>query len=225
MHADHSLAALRRAELRTAFKAAVTAGEARPFLVPWSLIPTLVLPALYLSIPHTRRPWLYQARYLVAAAVVGLNLEMLWSTSSTNMATAYATGLCAAWGISWTLTVLVWMRPQFEAERVARRRRVPALDADGPGHKAADHASGGSNGHISSVAPADSEPKRRVQVQNAVAPDASVARSLEDGFEYYWQAFPADAPWLTRLDWAFDLSWAWRGSGIYSLPLDRIDHD
>jgi len=213
-HVGHHLAYVRREELRESFRRAVAAGEARPFLFPWDFIPTFVLPILYLSISHRRRPWLYQARYLVAAAVTGLNLEMIHKTSSTNIALSYAVGVYAAWGIVWALTLLVWTKPQFEAERVQRVRPSPDLGQDGPQHKTGHGSSPiHSNGHSSNEPSLDSGPRRRKPIPIVLAPDTDVAKSLEHKFEYFWQSFPAEAPFLARLDWAFDLCLAWRGSG------------
>ncbi len=189
----------RRAELRSAFEAAVARGEARPLVVPWCLVGAFVLPALYLAVPHTKRPWLYRARFLVVAAVAGLGLDMMRNTSSTNMACAYATGLIAAWGTVWALTLLVWTRPQFDAERVQRRLVKPKTPA-----AAAAWNGNGNNGHA---------------VGELKAPDESVARGLAQGYEYYWQAFPADAPFLARLDWAVDLCLAFRGPGTWAAEL------
>ncbi|KAK0618361.1 hypothetical protein B0T17DRAFT_643931 [Bombardia bombarda] len=108
---------------RTVFRASLAAGEARPLVIPFSILGSFVLPVLYLSIPHRKRPWLYQARFAVAAALVALNLQTIASTSSTQMAFAYGAGLMASWCTMWSLTLLLFMRPQFEAARIERRLR------------------------------------------------------------------------------------------------------
>lgn len=229
--AGGNFAAYHREQLRAEFKAAVALGTAKPFVIPWCLLGTFILPTLYLAFPHTQRPWLYRARFLVVAAVVALNLDMMRDTSSTNMALAYGVGLVASWGIVWSLTILVWMRPQFEAERVERRpkstitttsaaagstatttttvtppRPASRAGGGGPACLISGHSSMRSNGHASPGT------RRRKSVRFDLPPDADVARSL-DHFEYYWQAYPADSPFLTRLGWAADLCLAWRGSG------------
>lgn len=107
---------------RAKFRAEVLAGTRVPFLVPLHLLGLWILPTLYLAIPHKNRPWLYQARWLVLAAVVGFNLHMICNVSSHNFGTAYFTGLIAAWGIIWNLALLVWTRPQWEAKRVDIRK-------------------------------------------------------------------------------------------------------
>ncbi|KAK4156936.1 membrane bound O-acyl transferase family-domain-containing protein [Chaetomidium leptoderma] len=110
-------------QYRAAFGAALAAGEVKPLVIPWSLVGSFFLPLLYLSIPHTNRPWLYRMRWPVAAAVVYLNVGLMQTTSATNEAVAYATGLLAVWGTIWALRLLIFTRPQWEAARVERRLR------------------------------------------------------------------------------------------------------
>ena len=76
------------------------------------------MPALYLAIPHTDRPWLYRARLAVVAFVVFSNFRLMQSTSGANPAIAYVTGLFGYWGIMNCLAMLVWTRPQFDAARI-----------------------------------------------------------------------------------------------------------
>ncbi|KAL2133054.1 hypothetical protein VTI74DRAFT_2993 [Chaetomium olivicolor] len=106
---------------RQAFYAALAAGEVKPLLLPWSFIGSFFLPLLYLSIPHTNRPWLYRMRWAAAAAVVYLNFDLLRTTSAGNEAVAYTTGLIAVWGTIWSLRMLIFTRPQWEAARIERR--------------------------------------------------------------------------------------------------------
>jgi hypothetical protein len=133
-------------------------------------------------------------RYAVVATIIYLNYNMMLETSSTNSAAAYAVGLLGSWGIMWGLTILIWMNPQFDAARVERRRRVIV-------------ANGRQNGH----AAAGSTEDKPVQNQST-APDESVAAVIDE-YEYYWQPYPDDAPFLTRLEWAVDLVTAFRGIG------------
>ena len=117
--------ALQRDIYTSSFDAAVAAGTARPLVVPYSLFGSFGLPILYLSIPHTNRPWLYRARFLVLAAMLALHVQTITSgTSSSNMAAAYGTGLMISFSTLWGLTLLVWTKPQFEAARVEKRRRT-----------------------------------------------------------------------------------------------------
>lgn len=105
---------------RAKFKADVAAGEKIPFIFHLCFWGIFIIPILYLSIPHKRRPWLYQARWLVLALCVTLNIWMMRTVRSANFAFSYGAGLCAAWGIVWNLTLLVWTRPQWDAKRVER---------------------------------------------------------------------------------------------------------
>lgn len=140
--------------------------------------------------------------------MIGMNWNMMVRASSLNMAVAYGTGLAGAWGILWGLTVLVWTRPQFEAARVERRRKREnggLARQDGLG-----------NGHAHGDVPARPEKEDEVRKQTGhKALDETVAAALDDGYEYYWQAYPADSPLSTRLDWAFDYISGFRGSGTF----------
>src|SRR5690606_10302051 len=62
---------------RQAFFEAVARGDVRPLTIPWSFVGAFFLPLLYLSIPHTTRPWLYRLRWVVVAAVIGLHVRLL----------------------------------------------------------------------------------------------------------------------------------------------------
>ncbi|KAM0282481.1 hypothetical protein ACHAQH_002995 [Verticillium albo-atrum] len=186
-----ALAAALLAQYRAAFKAEVAAGRANPLNIPYHFIPAFVLPILYMAVPHTKRPWLYAARWFVLAVIVAFNLDMVRNTSSTNIAISYATGLWAFWSIMHNLTMLVWMRPQFEAERV-RRWPKPAIPK-----------SGISNGHAHT--PATKQTKASTK---KTAPGADVEK-----YDYTWQAFPASAPYAERLYWSFELFATFRGAG------------
>lgn len=176
------LAASARDTYRRHFADQVAAGTIKPLVLPYAVLGSFLLPVLYLSVPHARRPWLYAARWPLLAFIVVFNVRETRTTSSANFAVGYAVGLMHAWGVVWAATLLVWTRPQWEAERVAKRRREKRDD-----DKAEEEAK--------------------------AAPDEDVARSLRAGYEYYWQAYPADAPWPTRLGWAADLAFSFRGAG------------
>ncbi|EFX01712.1 hypothetical protein CMQ_8178 [Grosmannia clavigera kw1407] len=193
-----TLADYQREVLRRGFRDALALGQVRPLLLPWCIVPSFVLPALYLALPQ--QYGLQAARIPLAVAIVALNVSMLPSpwwppVSSLNFASAYGAGLLAAWGSLWTLTVLVWTNPQRDAERVERR---PALKLE--------------RNDINDI-------------NDVMALDASIAQSLQDGSAYFWQSFPADHSFLTRLDWTLDLVMAWRGTGwnwcISQLPRFR----
>lgn len=51
-----------------------------------------------------------------------------------------------------------------------------------------------------------------VKKPNEVPADTTVPYA-EQEFEYYWQSYPEDGPFLTRLDWAFDIVSTFRMTG------------
>lgn len=210
---------------RLHFAQQLQAGALKPLIIPYSLLGTFILPLLYFTIPHVRRPWLHSARVPLWLAIAAFNLAESRSTSSANFAVGYAIGLMQAWGILWSATLLVWMDPQVEAERVERRRRVSggakaaATLVRGVGGRV---GGGGGSGHAAlnghRIESVDGAADDKVGVMaNGVgvlgAPDEDVARSLKEGYEYYWQDYPADAPWTTRFEWSWDLVSSFRGTG------------
>ncbi|KAK3310055.1 uncharacterized protein B0T15DRAFT_517234 [Chaetomium strumarium] len=192
-----SLATYYQHQYQKTFHAAVAAGEVTPFVIPWSFIGVFFLPLFYLSIPHTTRPWLYRLRWAVAAAVIYLNIRLMQTTSAGNMAVAYSTGLAAVWGTIWNLRVLIFTHPQRDAARVERRPRR-------------SHENGFSK---------DEKEKPGAMV----AVDESVAASLRHNHEYFWQPFPAQASFLTRLGWTADLLTSLRGGG-WNFCISSIPH-
>ncbi|KAJ6445861.1 membrane bound o-acyl transferase family domain-containing protein [Purpureocillium lavendulum] len=200
---------------RSAFTQAVADGRAKPLLLPYSLLGAPVLLILWLTIPHTRRPWLYQTRWLVLAFIIAFNWHVARESSSTNMACSYAAGLHAAWGIILSVDLLVWKRPQFEAARAVRVLAVEPIEhvhANGSA-TAAEPESWKQNGL-----------RRRTNDKSASLQDEPQA--YPSGDRFVWQTFPADAPFWDRLGWAWDLASSFRGSGwnysISSLPRPRI---
>ncbi|KAJ4394592.1 hypothetical protein N0V93_003811 [Gnomoniopsis smithogilvyi] len=221
-----NLGAYIRDVYRLRFAHELAAGTLRPLVIPYSLLGTFILPILYFCIPHINRPWLFRARYLLMAFIVGFNLSETFATSSANFAVAYAVGLMQAWGILWTGTLLIWMSPQFEAERVEKRKK----SGGGPvasttilnGAPREQHSQNGRalNGKAhNSITNVDGAVDTKWlqgqdhQVSLHNAPDEDIARSLRQGYEYYWQAYPADAPFSTRFEWSFDLVSSFRGTG------------
>lgn len=220
---------------RLHFEHELAAGTKRPMVIPYAVLGTVVLPVLYFSVPHVGRPWLFRARYLLALFILAFNLHEALTTSSASFAIGYGIGLMQGWGILWSLTLLVFTRPQFEAERVERRRKkalggAAAVNGSSNGHAVNGHAVNGAslknghagqNGHSSltaldgTVDPAKQHiiVKTEESSQVAGAPDEDIAKSLSEGYEYYWQAYPADAPFSTRLGWSWDLVTSFRGVG------------
>lgn len=214
-------------------------GNVKPLVIPYGVLTTFGLPILYFSIPHRDRPWLFRARYLLMLYILAFNLRETFTTSSPNFAVGYAVGLMQAWGLIWNMTLLVLMRPQFDAERVERRLAQattdPQVETNGStnGHArlrdAKEDVRPAQNGNAHAVAPMHGSPRAPVQdtkLREAVggrvvdAPDEDIARSIAEGYEYYWQGYPAEAPFSTRFGWSFDLCTSFRGTGWnWSVPV------
>ncbi|KAK3337027.1 membrane bound O-acyl transferase family-domain-containing protein [Cercophora scortea] len=192
------------AHYRSQFATRVAAGEARPLVIPFSLLGPLILPVLYLAIPHTKRPWLYRARLVVAAAMLALNAWTAATTSSANMAVAYAVGLMAVFGSFWGLAVVVFMRVQFESARVEMRlRKENVVEVEEPAEVG---SGGGGGGYVYAVI--DGQP----------VPDESVAATIGE-HEYYWQTYPETGSFMQRLGWVWDLYTSFRGTGwTHAIP-------
>ncbi|OIW34485.1 hypothetical protein CONLIGDRAFT_688336 [Coniochaeta ligniaria NRRL 30616] len=221
---ETNLGLYHREYLKAQFKADIAAGTARPLVVPLDLFGIFLIPLIYLCIPHTRRPWLYRMRFAVVALMAWLNWNMMARASSTNMAAAYATGLAAAWGTLWGMTLLIWTRPQFEAERVERRVRRGAAESNGSASGENPVANGALRQRHTTSAPSKSQETTEPPSQSA-APDETVATALSSGYEYYWQSYPSTGPLSTRLNWALDHITSFRGpgwtTGISSIPSFR----
>jgi hypothetical protein len=218
---ETNLALYQRETLKALFRAEVAAGTARPLVIPLDLVGTALLPILYLCIPHTKRPWLYRMRFVVIAVMVWLNYHMICGASSTSMLSAYASGLAGAWGTLWGVTVLIWTRPQFEAERVETRLRSRRMNGNGGNREQNVH----SGGRLLHEHANGAFPKSQLS-DKLTSPDETVAAALAEGYEYYWQSYPASSSLVTRLDWVVDYVTSFRGigwspTGISSIPSFR----
>ena len=200
-----TLADYQRGVLRTAFRSAVSSGEAQPLMLLACAVPAIIAPAVFIAVAGRHRA-LRPLRYALAAALIAFYISrltpLLWNTGGTwarttsiNFASAYGAGVVVSWGTIWALTLLVWTNP-WNGERVARRKRR------GPPETGPEGA-----------------------MDPAMAPDEDIARSLRLGHEYYWQSFPTHASFLARFDWAIDLCLAWRGVGELQQRLSRERSD
>lgn len=213
---------------RSAFLTRVADGSLRPLVIPYHLYGYLLL-IIYLCIPHSRRPWLYAARWPVLGMIGWWQWKTLWEATSMSMAIGFAAGLTAAWGMIWAVTWLVLNDPQNEAKRVQRRWV-----------KAGSFSSGGDNsentngrtkentsGRTSSATTISDEKlqaKQRRQNSGTSGGKETNGCAIGNGkiqdkaqnegglvAEYYWQAYPEKL--LERISWVFDLIANFRGPG------------
>ncbi|ESZ90037.1 hypothetical protein SBOR_9580 [Sclerotinia borealis F-4128] len=201
-------------------------GKLRPMVLPYHLYGVILL-GIYLCVRHTNRPILYKARWIVLAAITWFQLKTLWHTSSTNMAFSFVAGLMSTYGIATSLTWLVFMRPQFDAKRVERRK----IPKDKTVTKNSEGRATAYAGSIESDTRQRSKPNGEPngipdspKVPNRNDVGSAHGRPAADGTmeetEYYWQSYPENI--RERLDWISDLVINFRGPGwnwaIPSLP-------
>ncbi|KAJ8069830.1 hypothetical protein OCU04_000244 [Sclerotinia nivalis] len=213
------------ATYRRTFENRVAEGTILPMVLPYHLYGYILL-GIYLCVRHTNRPILYKARWIVLAVITWFQLKTLWHTSSTNMAISFVAGLMSTYGIATSLTWLVFMRPQFDAKRIERKKNQK--------YKPATHDNEGKTTAYTESTESDLRPRVRIngegnkKLAGSKAPNGkdvgpTHGQSNADGmteFEYYWQSYP-DNIW-ERLDWISDLVINFRGPGwnwtISTLP-------
>lgn len=204
------LATVVRDSYRAIFKARVAAGQAKPFVLPYGIFGTFILPILYMTVPHRKRPWVYAARWLVLTFIVAFNVKIMRETSSANLSIGYSSGLSAFWGILSNVANLVFTAPQFEFERVARRRKAKTSSPE-PSRK-----SGRSDSPVAARSGSQNGLRRRAggkKRRNKVAAPEADADEHEHEHEYYWQSFPENGTFTERLGWVVDLYTNFRGVG------------
>lgn len=217
------IAASTLALYRQDFAHDVAKGIRRPFVLPYASIGTFALTTVWLAIPHVRRPWLYQTRWLVVALVLAINFDQMWYASSSNIATSYLVGMASTFGSMLCLNLLVWTRPQFEAARVVRVNRKIGTQQPRDKSKSSTNdslatvapLSTGSNSHVrrrrdTRASPAQDEPEMVRSSSSKITRDELEIAAFE---EYAWQKYPEDAPFLERLGWCADLILSFRGAG------------
>jgi hypothetical protein len=216
---DVNLGALVRAYWRGIVDEAFASGRLQPLVLPYCFFGLYILPILWLTIPHVHRPWLYHSRWLLMAFICAFNLAMIPHRTSSNPAFAYAVGLMAAWGVLANLNLLVWTRPQWEAARIVKRRRS----------RASASASAREPFHVTQgdvqLNPAESVPRSRRRKIDVMTPPSNVdsceapemprvpTQTEATEYDYVWQTFPANKPFLARLNWVCDLVLNFRCSG------------
>ncbi|PHH61273.1 hypothetical protein CDD81_503 [Ophiocordyceps australis] len=208
--------AAQRAVYRAPFARDVASGQAHPFVIPYTILSSFALPALWLAIPHVGRPWLYRSRWIVVALVLVVNRYLLLRSSSENFGLAYATGLTLAWGFATCFDLLILRTPQVDEARILK---VPAAQAL-PKHpqNASEESSRVVNGQDS----ASPSLRRRHDKLGSNATNHYSTKLPPDTETYIWEPYPRDASFLYRLGWSLDLIISLRGAGwstaIASIP-------
>ncbi|KAH6898772.1 hypothetical protein B0T10DRAFT_454090 [Thelonectria olida] len=215
------LGALARIDYRASFSNAVANHGMRPLVLPWALLGPMILPPLWLAIPHTKRPWVYRTRWLVVGLIVALDFDLIRSVSSYNVASAYGAGLMGSWGILHTLDLLVWTRPQFDAARIVKAAKSEKAATDVPSGMAETRTG---NGALRE----DGVRQRKPNNVNGRVSQGSKdhAASNKGETEYVWQLFPENGSFLQRLNWSADFVTNYRCIGwnccITSVPRPKI---
>ncbi|EPE28134.1 hypothetical protein GLAREA_04925 [Glarea lozoyensis ATCC 20868] len=220
----------------------VKEGSVRP-LVPHYHLGGMFLLLAYLSIPHTTRPWLYKARWVVLAIITWHSWKTAWETSSQSAGVALVASLVSAW--SWVMGCvwLVFCRPQFEAKRVEKRIiRAPATEkkeseeqnisnadfaseADGVGHEISSNVAAGNQANgISTIKHRSKKLHRQNGHSDPEVKGEVYENTVVSSKEYFWQTYPDT--FGERLNWATDLLVNFRGPGwnwaIPTLPSPPI---
>lgn len=201
---------------RAAFATHIADASLRPLVLTYHLFGYIVL-IVYLCISHTKRPWVYAARWPVLAFILAFQWKTLWKTTSMSMATGFAAGLMAAWGAVWAVTLLVLNRPQFDARRVhARRKGSEGKHENGNGNGSSTGSNGFAkeengvakkrvgNGRPSTDSGQGSVGTQNMHEQKIDPTSLDYDPSKDDALEYYWQSYPEHS-FKERFAWVFDL--------------------
>lgn len=134
--------------------------------------------------------------------------------SSTNAAWAVVSGLMGTYGTMLCFHHMIVTNPQRDAARIIKVAGRRDLDTS---HTNLDNVTGPL--HASAPAKLDVAPgtKSRCgeQVEESSPTKLRPSGKFEDSghFDYVWQRFPSEAPFLDRLGWAADLVLSFRGAG------------
>lgn len=211
------LAPLALASHRSIFLQQVADGHRRHILLPQALFTSLVLPVIWVTIPHNTRPWLYRSRWVIFCLVLLVNYEQAARASSTNVAWAVVSGLMSTYGTMLCFQHMILTNPQRDAARIIRVPRSKDLStactSDGE-HKAASHIPGKLE-RAARCEPAATQPLSRTRGDAGSLTEMDSTSNPELGAPscYVWQRFPSEAPLLDRLGWATDLVLSFRGAG------------
>ncbi|KJZ79697.1 hypothetical protein HIM_01166 [Hirsutella minnesotensis 3608] len=169
-----------------------------PIVMPYSLA-GFALPLLWLTIPHSRRPILYQTRWLVLILVLAFTGFILYEGRRTTTANLAFAGAIGMWCSIASAYLLIWSNAQSAARVVRVRRRT----ARSPTSACNDEK--GST-------PSDEK--------------TSLLNKSEEETCDVWQTFPDHGTFRQRLGWVVDMALSLRGSGwsfaIASIPRPRI---
>lgn len=99
-----------------------TTHSTKPFIFPYHLHGFFLLIA-YLLIPHTKRPWLYAARWPLQILIWIMHFNTLMDSRDMEAMMRFSAGFVATYGMVITSHWLWWNAPQFEAKRFQMRVR------------------------------------------------------------------------------------------------------
>lgn len=156
-----------------------------------------LLPVLYLAFPHRRRPWLYRSRFLVVLAMILFNIDVVFWRRTSSA--NFASSYATGLTCAWgTIWGTTLLLVMDVQGTVARIALRRRTDPDHDASK-----------EVANIA------------------DESIRYAIKQGWEYYWQPYPEDAPFTTRLAWVWSLYTSFRGAGksspafVYS-PLSQL---
>ncbi|OAA73492.1 hypothetical protein ISF_00393 [Cordyceps fumosorosea ARSEF 2679] len=201
-----SLAPLALASYRSTFSHELAAGRRRQIVLPQAFLTTLILPVVWLAIPHHGRSWRHRSRWLLFAVALFANCEQAARASSNNVAWAVISGLVSAYGTMLCLQHMILTNPQRDAARIIKvpRRKAQEVASTGLGEPPQPAAAAATSSGLQ----LPREAPRSRTTQRFVG-----SSEIGGDFCYVWQRFPSEAPFLDRLGWAADLVLSFRGAG------------
>ncbi|KAK0745979.1 hypothetical protein B0T18DRAFT_480464 [Schizothecium vesticola] len=150
-------------------------------------------PVFYLAFPHRRRPWLHRSRFLVVLAIILVNIDVVFWRRTSSA--NFASSYATGLACAWGT---IWGTTLLLVMDVQGRVARIALRRQ-------------------------TDPNYDAGKEVANIPDESIRSALKQGWEYYWQPYPEDAPFTTRLGWVWSLYTSFRGAG-WSFAIPTIPH-